>query len=50
MWENLSRVRVLMCRHPKMGGQLPDDLLLPEIATFFFAGEDTSSHTSAFTL
>lgn len=39
-----------MRRHPKTGEQLPDDLLLPEIATFFFAGEDTTSHTVAFTL
>lgn len=37
-------------RDPKTGKQLPDELLLPEIATFFFAGEDTTSHTGAFTL
>lgn len=40
----------LPCRDPKTGKQLPDELLLPEIATFFFAGEDTTSHTGAWTL
>ncbi|KAK9914782.1 hypothetical protein WJX75_000489 [Coccomyxa subellipsoidea] len=41
---------LLRLRDPKTGKQLPDELLLPEIATFFFAGEDTTSHTGAFTL
>jgi hypothetical protein len=45
-----AQPRACCGRDPKTGKQLPDELLLPEIATFFFAGEDTTSHTGAFTL
>lgn len=38
------------CRHPRSGERLSDDRLLPEVATFFFAGEDTTSHTGSWTL
>lgn len=54
-WPDSSKLRpdvlFMMCdRDPKSGAPLPDELLLPEIATFFFAGEDTTSHTGAWTL
>ena len=37
-------------RDQKTGQPLDDERLLPEVATFFFAGEDTTSHTASWTL
>ncbi|CAL8468296.1 g7836 [Coccomyxa elongata] len=48
--ESSVAAHLLRIRDPKTGVPLPDELLLPEIATFFFAGEDTTSHTGAWTL
>ncbi|CAK0779841.1 hypothetical protein CVIRNUC_004867 [Coccomyxa viridis] len=41
---------LLNVRDPHTGKPLSDDRLLPEVATFFFAGEDTTSHTASWTL
>ncbi|GAB4815786.1 hypothetical protein N2152v2_002832 [Parachlorella kessleri] len=41
---------LLRLQDPLTGGPLPDERLLPEIATFFIAGFDTTGHTMAWTL
>ena len=41
---------LLRLKDPLSGGPLSDERLLPEIATLFVAGMDTTAHTSAWTL
>ncbi|GAB4815787.1 hypothetical protein N2152v2_002833 [Parachlorella kessleri] len=41
---------LLRLRDPFTGGPLPDERLLPEIASLFIAGFDTTGHTMAWTL
>lgn len=41
---------LLRLKDPLSGGPLSDERLLPEIATLFVAGTDTTAHTSAWTL
>ncbi len=41
---------LLRLKDPYTGLPFSDDRLLPEIATFFFAGSDTTGHTGAWAL
>ena len=41
---------LLKAKDPRTGKPLTDELMFPEIAALFFAGIDTTGHTSTFIL
>lgn len=48
--DNSIAAHLLRLRDPVTGGVMPDERLLPELATLFIAGMDTTAHTMAWTL